>query len=258
MKARANVAAFTVIELLAVIAITGLLAALILPALARGREAGHSAKCISNLRQLVAGNQLYASDAGSYIPAAADIFGPNLKRWHGTRSSKSQPFISEQGPLAPYLEGTNAIRVCPSFKPSVTGFEAGCGGYGYNDKGVGSRAYLYGALPGAGLGMTPGAIRNPGSTVMFTDAAFLQWQKGKAAVIEYSFAEAYYQLAENEPEPAYPAVPSIHFRHAQRAGVAWCDGHVTMETLTTEYAEAYTQTGFGWFGGADNSLFDPF
>lgn len=62
-------AAFTLIELLTVIAIIGILAAILIPTTAKVRETARATQCASNLRQIQMANIAYASDhKGAYVP----------------------------------------------------------------------------------------------------------------------------------------------------------------------------------------------
>jgi prepilin-type N-terminal cleavage/methylation domain-containing protein/prepilin-type processing-associated H-X9-DG protein len=249
---------FTLVELLVVVAILAVLAGLIAPSLAGARRAAATSACASNLRQLALANHAYAAGHGTFVAAASDIWSSNLQRWHGARSKSSQAFDAARGPLADYVDERGWIKQCPAFRNPDPGFEAGCGGYGYNAAGVGSQAYLVGTYRGAASGMAPEQIADPAGTVMFADTAFAETKKGRTRLLEYSFAEPYLLIADNRPSEAYPAMPSLHFRHDGHANVAWADGHVSREPLTHSRSATHQQHQLGWFGPADNSRFDPY
>ena len=62
-------AAFTLVEMLVVVAIIGVLIALLLPAIQSAREAARRAACSSNLRQLGMAMQNFESSKGYYPPS---------------------------------------------------------------------------------------------------------------------------------------------------------------------------------------------
>ncbi len=81
---------FTLIELLVVIAIIAILAAMILPALARAKAKGARTVCLSNLKQICLLMHYYTDDNNETFPAhrnsglATADAGPSLTNWWGT------------------------------------------------------------------------------------------------------------------------------------------------------------------------------
>ncbi len=68
---RKEAVAFTLIELMVVIAIIGILAALLLPVLGAAKKAALRVQCVNNLKQLGTVIQLYADDHGDHLPGPA-------------------------------------------------------------------------------------------------------------------------------------------------------------------------------------------
>src|SRR5437899_1547692 len=96
--------AFTLVELLVVLAIIAILASLLLPAIARTKETGRSAGCLSNLHQLGIALQLYVQDNQNHLPKMYD-WSTNL-------------ILNTIGPsmvqvLSNYASSPNVFR-CPS------------------------------------------------------------------------------------------------------------------------------------------------
>jgi prepilin-type N-terminal cleavage/methylation domain-containing protein len=69
---------FTLIELLVVIAIIGILASILLPALANARKSGQQAICANNLSQIAKMTTLYDGDNDSWPPPATSQGESNL------------------------------------------------------------------------------------------------------------------------------------------------------------------------------------
>lgn len=67
---------FTILELTVVIAVIGILAAMLFPIFARAREQARSAQCASNLCQIGLALQMYAEDWGGRYPPQEDNLAP--------------------------------------------------------------------------------------------------------------------------------------------------------------------------------------
>jgi prepilin-type processing-associated H-X9-DG protein len=123
------------IELLVVIGIIGILAAMVLPALSKAKEAGNAARCKSNLHQMGVGLQMYI-DQYQYFPPYSSGPGSRIDSWFNQIYS---PF-HETGEASQYLH-TNYAYHCPSYLAEgcilpPDNHALGFGSYAYNRWGV--------------------------------------------------------------------------------------------------------------------------
>jgi len=140
--------AFTLIELLTVIAIVAILVAILIPTIGHMRESARSALCVQNLKSIGTAFQLYAADNHGLYPAlrwradASDPdkagdprYNPTHKNWQVELTPYQSRAVATLGKLD---SGADSYVFCPEFvarykdDPRWKSTVSTCAGYGMN------------------------------------------------------------------------------------------------------------------------------
>lgn len=229
---------FTLVELLVVLAVIAILAAMLLPALSRGKTRAQAAACANNLRQLGLAFHLYLPDNGDVFPTSSPHSGlgaqPEDWVWwqveavapgrFSMRDPKRGSVIQHLGPYQPRLLRCPADRAADSREAlwlSDPGTEQYFYSYSLNAHRDTGMASFISKDRSSILLNKQHAIRNPSAKIMLAEEKGAPDDGPGAAVIDDG----------RWLPPGYP----LTSRHAKRANVTMADGHAA--TVPFDYAD---------------------
>ena len=102
---------FTLVELLVVIAVIAILAALLLPAISAAKRKAQRTVCVSNLRQINLGIRMYSDDSHDATPSPGSAASPtNFVTLYSAYRQLMQSYLGANGASSP----TDKTFVCPA------------------------------------------------------------------------------------------------------------------------------------------------
>ncbi|MFP3903747.1 MAG: DUF1559 domain-containing protein [Armatimonadota bacterium] len=185
---------FTLIELLVVIAIIAILAAILFPVFARAREKARQTSCLSNLKQIGLGINMYSQDYDEVLPG---VFTQGREGQWGVCTCHYWSAWAIN--IFPYVQNEQ-IFICPSYKGQgwfATGGHCGVNSYGLNH-----------ILCGQNTGPSLARVEHPSECLIVADATYY--------VISGSYEGSF-------PRGDYDQ--RVDTRHNEGANLAFVDGH---------------------------------
>ena len=232
---------FTIVELLVVVAIIAILAAMLLPALNAARQKGQAIHCVSNLKQLTTAALTYYDDFKSGVEAVSKNYirwqSPLMERYVYPQKARSSTMYNLQVLHLQKLKDdkdlseTAQVRAYGIFGcPAQTSNDYTHGFQEANHYGLNRFMGKYTKSSEYGVGydgtLQYNRVTRPTQRMLLADV------KGKA-------------------EDAYSpkAVSAVDFRHLARATFAFLDGHVESRGLNSTPAPDWGCMGRAYFWG---------
>ncbi|MFQ6096707.1 MAG: DUF1559 domain-containing protein [Armatimonadota bacterium] len=215
-----RVRGFTLIELLVVIAIIAILAAILFPVFARAREKAKQASCTSNVKQLMLGLLMYASDYDdkfpNYLWGEGNAGNPNSVTWWGS--------------TYPYVKNVQ-IFACPASGRTDRPWAVWMQRPPWNDPSVYIN-YGYNEIIGnTGGGLNMSRLKRPAETAVLADCSSSwiggYWASGDRPFLRrVAMAEDPWGCGCGPQDGNYGPNPDDRARHSGGSNIGFADGHV--------------------------------
>lgn len=263
--------AFTLVELLVVLVVIGILASLLLPALAKAKYMGQMAVCRNNLQQISVALHVYRADYSAFPLYGDEMFNPDPERWWRKLALPAPHFTqSTLGPTPFMMPRIGGVFACPLNRGQSVTMEYGVGSgqpigstaeirlpsmisYGYNAYGVGWKSRPLGVGGrlsdpafqfSSHLPTSEASIRAPSDLIVAGD----EFSRSRNAARDghvygtWGISPLIAPVVRNTyPTKTPPRKQEAFLKHRGRAHRAFADGHLELEDMRKTFAATDAQ-----------------